>query len=62
MATSRLTQSSNQEGKILLAIQAYKKGQISSLNKASALYSVPFSTLWYRIHGRTTRENAQSLN
>jgi hypothetical protein len=57
MASARLAQAPNQEGKILLAIQAYKKGQISSLNKASALYSVPFSTLWQRrclsckIHG-----------
>jgi hypothetical protein len=30
MAFSRLAQASNQEGKILLAIQAHKKGQISS--------------------------------
>jgi predicted HTH domain antitoxin len=45
MASSRLAQASNQEGKILLAIQAYNQGQISSLRKASALYTIPNSTL-----------------
>jgi hypothetical protein len=62
MTSSRLAQASNHEGKILLAIQAYKRGQISSIKKASALYSVPFTSLWHRIHGRTTRQNAQSQN
>jgi hypothetical protein len=45
MASSRLAQAPNQEGKILLAIQAYKKGQVSNITKASALYSVPFTSL-----------------
>jgi predicted HTH domain antitoxin len=46
MASSRLAQASNQEGKILLAIQAYKKNQVSSLNKAATLYSISYPTLW----------------
>jgi hypothetical protein len=62
MASSRLAEASNQEGKIVLAIQAYKKGQISSLRKASALYAIPKSTLHDQSKGRTTRENAQSTN
>src|SRR5688572_17840516 len=62
MASSRLAQASNQEGKILLAIQAYKQGQISSLRKASALYTVPNSTLHDRSNGRTTSENNQLKN
>jgi hypothetical protein len=62
MASSRLAQASNQEEKILLAIQAHKKGQISSFRKASALYTIPKSTLHARSKGRTTRENAQSKN
>jgi uncharacterized protein (DUF2267 family) len=62
MASSRLAQASNQEGKILLAIQAYKRGQISSIKKASALYSVPFTTLYDRLNGSITRENAQLQN
>jgi hypothetical protein len=41
MSTSGFAQASNQEGRILLAIQAYKAHQVSSLRKASALYSVP---------------------
>jgi hypothetical protein len=62
MASSRLAQASNQEGKILLAIQAYKRGQISSIKKASALYSVPFTTLHDRLNSGITRENAQLQN
>lgn len=62
MPTSRLPQASNQEGKILLALQAYKKGQVSSLRKASVLYDVPHSTLHDRLKGRTTREHAQERN
>jgi hypothetical protein len=62
MASSRLAQASNQEGKLLLAIQAYKRGQVSSIEKASALYTVPHSTLYDRLKGRMTRENAQLRN
>jgi hypothetical protein len=62
MPQSQLLQASNQEGKILLAIQAYKRGQISSIKKVSALYSVPFTTLHDRLNGSTTRENAQLQN
>jgi hypothetical protein len=53
---------SNQEGRVLLALQAYKRGQVSSLRKASVLYTVPFSSLQDRYRGRTTRENAQNHN
>jgi hypothetical protein len=62
MSTSGFAQASNQEGKILLAIQAHKARQVSSLRKASALYSVPPTSLWNRSQGRTTRENAQLQN
>jgi predicted HTH domain antitoxin len=62
MASSRLAQASNQEGKILLAIQAYKKNQVSSLNKAATLYGISYPSLWHRFHGRTTQENVQSRN
>ncbi|KAL1960690.1 hypothetical protein VTO42DRAFT_6520 [Malbranchea cinnamomea] len=55
-------QTSNQEEKIQLAIQAYQRGQVRSLRKASALYSVPFTTLRDRYNGRATRENAQEKN
>ena len=52
-------QASNQEEKILLAIQAFNFGQISSIRKAAALYNVPYTTLQNRLNGRTTRENSQ---
>jgi predicted HTH domain antitoxin len=59
MSSTRFSQASQQEGKILLAIQALKRGQISSLQRASALFSVPHSTLHDRLHGHTTQENTQ---
>jgi hypothetical protein len=33
----------NQEGRILLAIQAIKQRQIQSLRAATALYNVPYN-------------------
>ena len=62
MPAPRRRQTSNQEGKILLAIQAFKSGQISSIRKAAALYDVPYTTLQNRLNGRTTRENSQLRN
>lgn len=62
MSTTTACQASHQEGNILLAIKAYKKGQISSLRAAAKLYDVPLSSLTYRYHGRTTRQDSQLKN
>ena len=62
MSSSQSAQVSNQEEKILLAIQAYKKDQISSIHKASVLFAVPFSTLQDWLSDRTTCENSQFKN
>ena len=43
--------SANQEGKISLALQAVRKGQITSIRAAARLFSVPESTLRNRAHG-----------
>ncbi len=43
------------EGQMLLAKEAIRKGQISSINKAAQLYSVPATTLRRRIKGRVAR-------
>src|SRR5436853_1040390 len=43
------------EGRLLLAHQAYKKGQLSSTRSAARLYNVPKSTLSDRLHGRVAR-------
>jgi hypothetical protein len=49
-----------QEGKIALAIAAYKNGQIPTINEAAVLFNVPKHTLHYHINGRISRiDNAQ---
>src|SRR6266700_479668 len=44
----------NQEGRIDLAISAYKNGQIPSISEAARTFEVPRTTLHYRIQGRVT--------
>ncbi|KFY68126.1 hypothetical protein V496_01281 [Pseudogymnoascus sp. VKM F-4515 (FW-2607)] len=51
-------QSSNQEGRILLAIQAIKLRQIKSVRAAAISYNVPSLTLFDRIHGMTSRRDS----
>jgi predicted HTH domain antitoxin len=46
-----------QEGRLVLAINALKKGQITSVCKASRLYDVPRATLQDRLRGCTERES-----
>jgi hypothetical protein len=41
-----------QEGHILLAIQAFNSGQLKSLKAAAFLYGILFSTVSERYHGR----------
>ena len=54
-----------QEGRLLLALQAYQKGQISTIRQAALAYNVPYSTLKYRLSGRVarveTRANSHKL-
>jgi hypothetical protein len=45
----------NQEGKVLLALEGIKKGQIKSLRAAAKLYEIPFSTLQERAAGVSSR-------
>jgi hypothetical protein len=47
--------SSEQEGRISLAILALKNHEISSIREAARLYSVPYTTLTARYHGRAFR-------
>jgi hypothetical protein len=44
-----------QEGKILLALQAIQKGQLKSIRAAARLFDVPESTLRNRAHGIQSR-------
>jgi hypothetical protein len=56
---------SNQEGRILLAIQALKLSQFQSVKAAAIAYDVPRTTLRNRINGMPSRcdtpSNAQRL-
>ena len=48
----------SKEERIQLALEALRKGQISSVRKAAGIYDVPHTTLHYRLHGRKTLGDA----
>lgn len=48
----------HQEGRILLAIQAIKSGQIKSVRSAARIYDVPQTTLAARMAGRVARRDS----
>lgn len=60
MSQSNQAKSSNQEGRILLAIQAIKQGQIQSIRVAAATYDVSRLTLYHRIYGMALRRDSTS--
>ena len=45
----------NREGRIALAIQAIKSGQVSSLRAAAESFDVPYTTLYHRYKGRLAK-------
>ncbi|KFY92753.1 hypothetical protein V500_04042, partial [Pseudogymnoascus sp. VKM F-4518 (FW-2643)] len=47
-----------QEGRIVLAIQAIKQGHIQSVWAAATSYDVPYSTLYRRFCGMTSRRDS----
>ena len=46
---------SNQEGRIDLALQAFRNGQFRRLRHAADIFNVPYSTLKHRNRGRVYR-------
>jgi len=50
--------SSNQEGRVLLAVQAVKLQQFKSVRAAAVAYDIPQRTLSNRIHGMTSRRDS----
>ena len=50
--------SSNQEGRILLAISAIKQGQFQSVRVAAALYDIPRTTLCRQFQGMASRRDS----
>ena len=49
-----------QEGRILLAIQAFKNQEISSIREAARRFNVPNSTLSIRLYGIKNRANSRA--
>ena len=49
-----------QEGRILLAISAIKKGDISNIQKASSIYNIPRTTLRDRLKGSIYRKESRA--
>ena len=47
-----------QEDRIVLAIQAIKQGHIQSVWAAATSYDVPYSTLYRRLRGMTSRRDS----
>lgn len=52
----------NQEDRLLLALEAVKNGQITSIRAAARSYDVPSSTLVHRINDRPTQRDSQVTN
>ena len=51
-----------QEGRILLAIQAYKNQEITSLHEVARQFNVPRTTLRRRLTGTTKRSETRANN
>ena len=61
MSQQHNAQSSNQEGRIVLALSAYRQGQFRSLQRAAKAYNIPHSTLTTRYHGITYRLDSRNM-
>ena len=62
MAPPQRTQSSQKEGRITLAIQAFKQGYFSSLKAACIAYNAPYSIIRDRVYGRVPRSDSRPKN
>jgi hypothetical protein len=62
MAPSKRVQKSSNEGSVLLAISAFRSGDIGSVNAAAKTYGVSKSTLLRRLKGSPAREDYMPQN
>ena len=62
MAPPQCTQSSQNEGRIALAIQAFQQGHFSNLKAACTTYGAPYSTVRDRVSGRVPRRDSTPTN
>jgi len=60
MASQQRLQKLQNEGQLLLAVNAIKKSQVSSIRKAAKLYNVPEATLRHRLSGRASRTDSRA--
>jgi hypothetical protein len=62
MAPPNSVQLAQKEGRIALAVQAFKQGHISSVRAAAKMYDIPESTLRGRVKGIPARRDAVPIN
>ena len=62
MAPPQRTQLSQKEGRITLAIQAFKQGYFSSLKAACIAYDAPYLTVRDRVYRRVPRPDSRPKN
>ena len=62
MATPQQQEALHREGRLILALQAYKQGQTNSLNAAAVLYNVSETTARRRIAGIQPKRGSYALN
>jgi hypothetical protein len=62
MAQPHNTQLAQKEGRIALALQAFKRGQFSSVYTAAKAYDIPESTPRGRVNSIDTRRDSVSIN
>jgi hypothetical protein len=54
--------SAEQEGRILLAIEAFQNKEISSIREAARRFNLPFSSLQNRLTGLKNRSESRANN
>jgi hypothetical protein len=60
MAQPRLVNKAQNEGRLLLALQAYQKNQFKSIKQAATAYQVCDRTLSARLKGRVSRVDSRA--
>jgi hypothetical protein len=62
MASQRRLEKLQNEGRLLLAVNAIKKSQVSSVRKAASVFNVPETSLRHRLSGRASRVESRAYN
>jgi hypothetical protein len=62
MSQPTSAQLASKEGRMALAINAYKSGSFTSIHEAAVTYEVSYTTLRARLQGRVSRQEIRSAN